>query len=216
MNGPNCQNNSLDHPFECFITVLDSRHRDRNYLSSLVRNSLSSLVQSYLRIGPSPPMSTLRPLTWWMLPGVLPVFRSRVLLWMQTEGKNGGRPGNEAKPRVHQATLEARGHVTCHRQQNLYTHNQYWEQRPAKLQGTKENRKEISHCCWYYLMQTSRKFFWQFWLNPVFYAAWFNRYPDEKSLFTSMAFLQVCYTYEWEHSHCILCNMTATHHIWTI
>ena len=43
-----------------------------------------------------PPMSTSRPLTWWMLPGLprfSPVFRSRVLLWTQMEGKNRGGLG---------------------------------------------------------------------------------------------------------------------------
>ena len=40
-----------------------------------------------------PPLRPPRPLAWWMLPGLprfSPVFRSRVLLWTQTEGKNGG------------------------------------------------------------------------------------------------------------------------------
>ena len=41
---------------------------------------------------PLPPTSTLCSLTWWMLPGLSrfsPVFRSRVLLWMQMAVKNG-------------------------------------------------------------------------------------------------------------------------------
>ena len=60
------------------------------------KNSFSSLLRIYLNIGPSLPTSTSRPLTWWMLPGLprfSPVFRSHVLLWTLTEGKNGGGLG---------------------------------------------------------------------------------------------------------------------------
>ena len=45
---------------------------------------------------PPPPTSTSCPLTWWMLPGLprfSPAFRSRVLVWTQTEGINGGGLG---------------------------------------------------------------------------------------------------------------------------
>ena len=86
--GPNCENNTQDNPFEHCNPALDSRpYLDRNYSSWLV---------IYLNISPSPPTSTSHPLTWWMLPGLprfSPVFCSRVLLWTQTEGKNGGGLG---------------------------------------------------------------------------------------------------------------------------
>ena len=42
----------------------------QNYPPWPVRNSLSSLVHTYLNIGPSLPTFTSRPLTWWMNPGL--------------------------------------------------------------------------------------------------------------------------------------------------
>ena len=68
-------------------------------LLGLTSKKLAFKFSTYIfeyRSLPPPPTSNSHPLMWWMLPDLLHfslVFRSRVLLWMQTEGKNGGGLG---------------------------------------------------------------------------------------------------------------------------
>ena len=98
--GPNCQNNTLDNISHVLYCSFGLQTLAWSKLLILTRKILTFKFSTLhiCEYQPLPLMSTLRLLTWWTLsnlPKFLLVFHSRVLLWTQTEGINGGGLGTK-------------------------------------------------------------------------------------------------------------------------